>query len=125
MNKKNLGNLIYKICLILTTLFLLAVLIFYQNEDRVVLSYVRYSCCFYCFCGVLPLGLIVREFLLGSYDKKKMIIKCVCAGSALILGTILLLTIKTAQIGLLSVFLGAGILMFVAVPTLQNEGKNN
>ena len=54
-----------------------------------------------------------------------MIIKCVCAGSALILGMILLLTIKTAQIGLLSVFLGAGILMFVAVPTLQNEGKNN
>ena len=125
MTKKALGNLIYKTCLILTTAFLLAILVFYKNEDRAILSYVRYVCCFYSFCGVIPLGLIIREFLLESYLKKKMIIKCVCTGCALILGTVLLLTIKTAQIGLMSMFLGAGILMFVAVPTVPIDEKNN
>lgn len=121
--KARIGNLVYKICLISTTVFLLYILFFIKNDDPVKLSLTRYICCFYCFGAIIPIGLIIREILVEDFIMKKLIIKIVLTAAVLALGTVLLIAINTPQMGLATVFLSVGLLLFTAVPTNRDNQK--
>lgn len=125
MDKERFGQLFYKFILILTTVFLLAVLILIKYEDKNMQSNVRYICCFYAFSFLLPLGLIVREYCLGKYVPKKMIIKIVVTIACLIVGSVLIFTLNNTLVTLAMVFLGFGLIMFVGVPTIPTDNTKN
>ena len=122
--KKKLGLGIYYTAMILTVLILLLTLVLVKSDDVVYVSRMRYLSAFYCFSFLLGGGLIVREFLVEEeYIMKKMIIKIIATISVLIVGTILFFAVPTAAIGLVMLFLGMGVLLYDAVPTVPKENK--
>ena len=122
--KKKLGIGIYYTAMILTILILLLTLVLVKSDDAVYVSRMRYLSAFYCFSFLLGGGLIVREFLVEEeYIMKKMIIKIIVTISVLIVGTILFIAVPTAAIGLVMLFLGMGVLLYDAVPTVPKENK--
>lgn len=125
MNKEKFGVTFYKIVLLLTTVFLLAVLLFVKNEDKTEQTIIRYLCCFYAFAFLLPTGLIVREYCLGKYIAKKMMLKIIFSAATLVVGSILIFVFWNVYVTLALLFLGFGLIMFVGVPTIPTDNSTN
>lgn len=119
MNKVKLGKSIYTISLISVTIILL-ILLFIKVDNKEIIQRMG---CFYCFSGILSISMIIREFLIGKYIKKKMIIKIVITSVTLVLGTTLILIFPRADVALGLLFLGIGITLFVLVPSVVEENK--
>ena len=121
--KKKLGIGIYYTAMILTIVIMLLTLVLIKSDDAVYVSRMRYLISFYCFDFLLGGGIIIREFLVEEYLIKKMIIKIVATISSLIIGTIMFFIIPTAQVGLMILLVGMGVLLYDMFPTVPKDGK--
>ncbi len=116
--KRKLGIGIYYTALILTIVIMLAVLVVVKSEDAEYVSRIRYIVAFYCFTVLLGGSAIVREFLVDEFILKKMIIKIIATAVAILIGTVFFIAIPTASVALMMIFLGMGVLLYDAVPTV-------
>lgn len=121
MDKKKLGNNIYYASIIISVVVLLLILFIYQSEDNEKLSITRYFACYFCFGAIIPTGLLIREFLIEQYIKKKMIYKIITIIFMIIIGIIGYIFIKSAAFGLIMFFLSLLALMYIAVPTIPKD----
>lgn len=126
MNKKKIGIVFYYTSLILAIALLLSVLIFMKNDDAEILSIYRYMACYFSFSVIIPVGLIVREFLLEEYVMKKMTLKIVIVVVFLIGGVFASIFIKVASVALVLFLASLLALLFIMVPSVpknHSEGK--
>ena len=77
MEKKKIANAIYYASIIITIIAMIVVLFVIRGESYTdeFISLVRYFVAYFCFATIISLGVVLRELILGNYNKKKMIIK--------------------------------------------------
>ena len=89
-------------------------------------DYARYSnlILFGIFGFVLPIGIMVREFLITPYVKRIMIIKVVIFSLVVIAGVVLFLLAPTVMGSSIILYLSYGSLIFILIPS-SNFKKSN
>lgn len=121
--KKKLGLGIYYTVLIIAIVVMLASLVIIKSDDSEYVTRMRYIIAFYCFASLISAGVICREFLVEEYILKKMIIKIVVTVLVSLIGTVVFILVKNAQITLLLIFVSMGTLLFNTVPTIPQDKK--
>lgn len=122
MEKKKIANAIYYASIIITIIAMIVVLFVIRGESYTdeFISLVRYFVAYFCFATIISLGVVLRELILGNYNKKKMIIKFIVMGVALIIGVLATIFIRNVKIGLGLLFVSLFVLSYEIIPTVRN-----
>ncbi|MBP5407601.1 MAG: hypothetical protein J6Y42_00490 [Bacilli bacterium] len=122
MEKKKIANAIYYASIIITIIAMIFVLFVICGESYTdeFISLVRYFVAYFCFATIISLGVVLRELILGNYNKKKMIIKFIVMGVALIIGVLATIFIRNVKIGLGLLFVSLFVLSYEIIPTVRN-----
>lgn len=89
-------------------------------------DYARYSnlILFGIFGIVLPIGVMVREFLLTPYVKKIMTAKIIVFSLVVIAGVVLFFLVPTVTVSSVVLYLSYGSLIFILVPSITYRKSN-
>ena len=122
MEKKKIANAIYYASIIITIIAMIVVLFVIRGESYTdeFISLVRYFVAYFCFATIISLGVVLRELIIGNYNKKKMIIKFIVMGVALIIGVLATIFIRNVKIGLGLLFVSLFVLSYEIIPTVRN-----
>lgn len=118
MDKQKFGRLFYITCLILAVIVFVAGRLLLPkavvNEE----DYFRLSDLnkFFVFGFIIPVGVIVREFLLLPYVRKIMIIKIIVASLIFVSGLVIFFALSTVSSSII-VYLSYGSLVLILIPS--------
>lgn len=118
MDKQKFGRLFYITCLILAVIVFVAGRLLLPkavvNEE----DYFRLSDLnkFFVFGFIIPVGVIVREFLLLPYVIKIMIIKIIVASLIFVSGLVIFFALSTVSSSII-VYLSYGSLILILIPS--------
>lgn len=129
MSREKLAKNIYYTCLILCAVVLILGTIIFSgaSEDDIEALTQQYLAkrmvAFYAFTAILASGVVAREWLLGIFDRKKLIIKIAVLVAANIVGTALFLLVKNTYVYNGALLLGMVCFGYSLIPTVKPETK--
>lgn len=125
MDKKKLANAFYYASIVIAIIAMIVVLFVVRGESYTAesISLIRYFVAYFVFSSLLPLGIVIRELIMGSYNKNKIIIKFVIIFLAIIGGVMACLFCRNVKIALLIFLFSLLILTYELIPTVKNTER--